>query len=225
MTGILLVGAGGFGREALCWLRDVLPQHPDWSVTGFLDASPTALEGYCKGLPILGDPATWQPEPDQKFICAIGDPNIKRRVCEPLEQRGAAFATIVHPTAVVGCDVRIGDGTVVCPKAVITTDVRIGKCVTVNVGSTIGHDAEVGDWCTLSGHAEVTGFARLQDGVFLGAHAVVLPGITIGSNTKVAAGSVVYRNARSNTTLFGAPAKDLYAKAGGTANASGNTSN
>jgi sugar O-acyltransferase (sialic acid O-acetyltransferase NeuD family) len=209
MKRLLIIGAGGFGREVLHWALDVLPEHRDWKVGGFLDANPSVLEAYDCGLPILADPLHYSPQEDDCFICAIGHPLTKLRVCRYLKERGAQFITLIHPTAIIGDRCTIGAGCVFCPGAVITTDVKIGDFVMMNLQSTIGHDAVVADGCTLSPHADVNGFALLGEGVFLGSHAVVLPGATIGDYAIVGAGSVVLKKVKAGATVMGVPAKQI----------------
>jgi maltose O-acetyltransferase len=53
----------------------------------------------------------------------------------------------------------------------------------------------------------VTGDIHVGDNVFIGSDSVILPGITIGNNSVVAAGSVVTRNVEENTLVGGVPAK------------------
>lgn len=47
----------------------------------------------------------------------------------------------------------------------------------------------------------------VDKGASIGARATILPGITIGANAKIGAGSVVTKNVPANTTVCGNPAK------------------
>ncbi len=204
---LLVVGAGGFGREVAAWASDIPLSARDWELGGFLDDCADALHGYEVGLPIVGGIAEYVPQESDLFVMALGDPRTKLAAAGRLTKRGAQFITLVHPTAIVGDRSRLGAGTVVCPRAVITTDVKIGRFVTINLHATIGHDTVVGDGCTLSCQTDVTGFARLGEGVFLGSHASVLPGAKVGDYAKVGAGSIVLKKVRPGTTVLGVPGK------------------
>ena len=46
----------------------------------------------------------------------------------------------------------------------------------------------------------------IEDNVWIGGGAIVLPGVTIGKNAVVGAGSVVTRDVRPNTVVAGNPA-------------------
>jgi sugar O-acyltransferase (sialic acid O-acetyltransferase NeuD family) len=209
MKRLLIVGAGGFGREVLGWARDVAKRQPDWMLDGFLDSKPSALDGFDIPLRIVGDPLTYIPHGYEIFLCGIGDPITKLRVCQSLRARGARFAALIHPTAVVGPQCRIGEGCVLCPGSVVTANVTLGAFVIINVHATVGHDAVVGDGSTLSAHCDVTGQVRLGEGVFLGSHASILPGAVVGDYATVGAGSVVLRSVKPRTSVMGVPARQI----------------
>lgn len=209
MKHLIIIGAGGFGREVLGWASDTLKGKSDWVIDGFLDANPKALNQFNYDYPILGDPTYYLPRQNEYFVCAIGDPKIKLELCRQLQKRNGQFFTLVHPTAIVGYTCKIGTGCIICPGSIITTNVTVGNFVTLNLYSTVGHDATIGDGCTLSDHTDVTGGTILGEGVFLGSHASILPQVTVGDYAKIGAGSVVVRKVKPHTTIFGVPAKQI----------------
>jgi sugar O-acyltransferase (sialic acid O-acetyltransferase NeuD family) len=209
MNRLIIVGAGGFGREVLAWALDIPSNKRDWDVFGFLDDDPSALERFSVPYPVLGSTFGYHPKPDDRFVCAIGTPNIKLRICDELENRGARFITLIHPSAIIGTRCEIGLGTVVCPGVILTSDVKIGKHVLLNLHVTVGHDATIEDGSILSPHVDITGFAKIGRGVILGAHAVVLPKAKVDNDAIVGAGSVVLKRVKSGTTVMGVPAKQI----------------
>lgn len=210
MTNLIIVGAGGFGREVCAWAEHVrAAQGTTWRVRGFLDDNPAALDGKNCPYPILGPIDAYSIGPDDFFACALGRIDLKRRCVQSLRSRGARFATIIHPSVVLGHNVDLGEGAIICPGAVITCNVRIGSFVSVNLHSTVDHDVVIGDWCQLSCHVDITGGVRLGDGVWLGSHACVWPGASVGDGAVIGAGVVVTRDVPAGVTLFSPPPRML----------------
>ena len=206
---LIIIGAGGFGREVFNWARDVSAKNGEWQMGGFLDANPQALAGYRVDVEILGSPDSYQPQPNDRFVCAIGDPTTRLKVCRMLSDRGARFVTLIHPLAVVGSDCRIGPGSIICPLTVLTTNVTLGSFVILNTHCCVGHDAVLGDGCSVNPHGAVAGNAVLGVGVLMGMHSVVLQRVHVGDGAIIGAGSVVLRKVAPRTTVLGVPAKRL----------------
>jgi sugar O-acyltransferase (sialic acid O-acetyltransferase NeuD family) len=207
MRRLIIVGAGGFGREVLAFATSSPAHQREWVIGGFLDHNPRALEDYGVPFPILGDPENYTPAPNDLFICAVGDPDIKLTLCRSLLARGAEFTSLIHSTALIGDRSQLGRGCILCAYTVVTSDVHMGDFVTVNVHSGIGHDAVIGDGCTLSAFCDVTGHVQLGEGTFMGSHACVLPGVAIGKYARIGAGTAVIRPVDPGATVMGVPAR------------------
>ena len=65
MKKILIVGAGGFGRELLQWIKDINAEKPTWEIGGFLDDNLQALDGVEIDYPVVGNPRTTRSLPWQ----------------------------------------------------------------------------------------------------------------------------------------------------------------
>jgi acetyltransferase-like isoleucine patch superfamily enzyme len=168
----VIVGGGDFAREVL-WTASCVPEHArDWEVGGILDddvdAANERLRAAGERAAVLGTIAGHSPSPDERFICAIGDPRAKLAVCEDLVKRGARFTSVIDPSAAIAPSATLGTGVFIFRNALVSVGARVGDFVTVNCYSSVGHDVEVGDGATLSSHCDVTGRARLGRGAFLG---------------------------------------------------------
>ena len=203
---ILVVGAGGFGREVLQWARDAWPGDSG-KIVGFLSDDSHVLDGHPGTLPILGSPDTFEPQPTDGLVLAIGIRGVRREVAEQLAARGARFLTLIHPTAIVADTAVIGPGSVICPYAVVSDAVRLGRCVLVNYHASLGHDAEAGDFAVLSPYATLGGRAKVEADVFLGLHASVGPGRCLGAGSVVSSNSVALVNTAKNCLVYGVPGR------------------
>lgn len=203
---ILIVGAGGFGREVFNWACDAWPDRRE-QISGFLSADDRLLDGFDYGLEIIGSPKDYSPSEGDGFILAIGVPYVRRQVAEHLESRGAEFLTLIHPKAVVAASASIGAGAILCPYAIASDSCRVGRFVLVNYHASLGHDACAGDFSVLSPYATLGGQATIEHDVFLGLHASVGPGKKVGARSKVSANSCVLTSTPCDSLIFGVPGR------------------
>ena len=199
---LVIVGAGGFGREVHSWVNT----SPRWrSRAGigevvFVDDEASKLPMRA---PIVSTVRDYSPGKRDVVICAIGAPDVRRAVVEVLKSKGARMAIFVHDRAVLGDNVIVGIGTVVCPDVLVSCDVQIGEYVHINTGCSIGHDVTIGDYVTLSSTCNLTGNVAVEDDAFLATAVSVIPGKRIGAGSLVGAGSVVLKNVPAGVTVFG----------------------
>ena len=203
---ILIVGAGGFGREVLQWSRDAWPEHAS-RIAGFLSAERDRLARHDSGLEIIADPDGYEPQAGDALLLAIGIPIVRRQVAESLRARGATFLTLIHPTAIVASTASIGEGSIVSPYAIVSDSARVGAFVLMNYQSSLGHDASAGDYAVLSPYATLGGNAHIGDDVFMGLHASVGPGRRIGACSKVSANSCALTDAPPESIVYGVPGR------------------
>jgi sugar O-acyltransferase (sialic acid O-acetyltransferase NeuD family) len=208
MKDIIIVGAGGFGREVLQWIKDINFMTMKWTVKGFIDDNPNALDGLECDYAVIGSIQDWQPNNNEVFACAVANPRTKENIVTLLKSKGAMFESVIHPIAGIGDWNNIGEGFIAYPNSRITVNVVVGDYVTL-LSSGIGHDAVIGDYSTISSYCDVTGGVQLGKRVFLGSHVTIIPGRKIGDDVYVGAGSVVIKNIKPNTKVMGNPAKKI----------------
>ena len=209
MKRLLIIGARGFGREVANLARQCAGHGLDFEVAGFLDDKCDALSGYPGYPPIVGPVETYAIGSDDVFVCALGDTKCKRLYVDMIRDRGGRFLTLVHPTAIIGSNATFGEGCIVGAYAVVSCDVSVGEYVTIQGFCANGHDAKIGSFCHLNSYSFMGGFSELETGVTLHTGAKVLPHKSVGANATVGAGSVVLRNVKPGTTVFGVPATTM----------------
>jgi sugar O-acyltransferase (sialic acid O-acetyltransferase NeuD family) len=210
MKDLIIIGAGGFGREFLSYAIDIMETgESEWRVKGFIDDNLNALNGIDTGYPIHGTIAEHIIEENAVYICAIGDGKARLAIGRDFQQKGAEFINFIHPTARIRERVKMGVGNIFCPKTSVNPDVTIGDFVILNSNSGLAHDCIVGDGCSLIGGNSVNGNCTLGKCVFLGANSVIIPGRKIGEYANISAGAVVFTHVKPHKTMAGNPAMVL----------------
>lgn len=212
MEDVVIIGAGGLGREVEEWIDDINTVSPRFRTVGFVDDDPAKANQRFHDLPVLGN-VDWLRDHPLAAVVAVGNPAAKRKVVERLGERH--YPSIVHPDAVIGRYVEIGEGAIVCPGVIVTTDVRLGRFVALNFDLTVGHDATVGHYVTLAPGVHLSGYTTIGDGCDLGAGVVVTPAIEVGAWSIVGAGAVVTSTLPPNCTAVGIPARVIKSRAAG----------
>jgi sugar O-acyltransferase (sialic acid O-acetyltransferase NeuD family) len=206
MKELIIVGAGGFGRELLQWIKDINIAKSKWKIRGFIDDNQNALDKYDCDYPVIGSIENWLPKETEIFACAICNPKIKELVVTNLKSKGAMFTDVIHPTAIIGDHNSIGEGLIMYPGAGITVNSKIGNFVTI-LTSGIGHDVEICDYVSISSFCNIAGGVKIGKRVFIGGNTIIIPNRKIGDNAYIAAGSVVVTNIKQNIKVMGNPAK------------------
>lgn len=207
MKNLLIIGAGGCGREVLQWAKNVNEVGLRWHIKGFLDDNLNALDGKRCRMAVLSRIDEYEITPDDEFVCCIGNSEIRESVVERLRGKGAKFVTIAHPSAVISESCIIGNGTIIYPYALISDNAVIGNNCIINMYSSVAHDSVLGNYCTISAHCDVTGMCNLGDKVFMGSSSHIIPGVTIGNDVYIGAGSTVLSKVQDGLKMFGNPAR------------------
>jgi sugar O-acyltransferase (sialic acid O-acetyltransferase NeuD family) len=194
---IIIVGAGGFGREIAAAIRN---WKLAFEILGHIDDEKT-------GPHILGPIKDHTPDAEVCYITCFGDGTARSRVRKMLAGRGARFTNVVSPMVHAATPLDGLTNCLVVGTPSISNDMSFGADVLIQTMAVLGHDVVVGEGVTVSSLAFVGGNAILEDFCTIHPHAVVLPRVRIGKGAIVGAGSVVIKDVAPYTTVFGSPAK------------------
>lgn len=211
MTELIVVGIGGFGREAVsvalaCQRAGTLP----YDSIAAVDDNPTA-ENLARlermGVPFRGSSEEGLLGADSHFVVGVGAPVTRARIVEKLDTYGLEAATLIHPTAVVGEDCRVGAGTIICAGVQVTVNVELGQHVHLNLSCTVGHDSRLNDFVSVNPGAAISGDVEIGARTLVGVGAVILQGLHIGVDTVVGGAACVVKNVPDGVTVKGIPAR------------------
>ena len=208
MKKIYIVGAGGFGRELLWWIKDINKAKPTWEIVGFLDDDPHALDNYECDYKVVGSIKGWEPKEDEEFALALGSPSLKRKIVELLKNKGAKFATVIHPTAMLSEFAHYGEGFIMFPYSKLSANSTVGDFVTL-LSSPIGHDTLIGDYSVISGNCNIVRNVVIGNDVFLAAGVSIAQDIHIGDGAYLGIGSVILKDVQTGAVMFGNPARPM----------------
>jgi len=203
---LVLVGAGGFGREVLWQINEHCAN--EYEVMGFVDNSCDLIGRYVGGMPVLGDD-DWLLSYDKEICVAIciANPKIRRGIYNRLKKNSLiSFPTIVADGVVFSDTVRFGQGCIICLSTILTVDVALGDFVIVNPNCSIAHDTIIDDFVTLYYNVNIAGNARIHDYAEIGMGVNIIQGMTIGEGAVIGAGAVVVRDIPKNCVAVGVPA-------------------
>lgn len=209
MDRLLIIGAGGFGREMFAAARESVGFGESFAIGGFLDDRPGALDAFSGYPPVLADIEHYEPQSGDVFITALGDVSLRKRCALSFEARGARFITIVHRSAMLGPNVAVGPGSFIAPGVSLTADITVGRHVCIFHNSSVGHDSSLGDFshvyaqCSIGGGVKIGETARVFPG------SVVTPRRTVGDGATVGALSAVFTDVPPHSRVIGNPAAPL----------------
>jgi sugar O-acyltransferase (sialic acid O-acetyltransferase NeuD family) len=200
MEDYYIIGAGGHASV----INDIFKSN-GFNVKGFFaDFTGTGRSQF----PIIGkisDIAAYQE--NSNFIIAIGDNTARSVISNKFSN--LTYITVLHPSAVTGSDIKLGQGTAVFPNVVINSGTIIGNHVIINSSATIEHDCIIGNFAHVSPRAVLCGGVHVGENTWIGAGATIIQKVKIGKNVIVGAGAVVIRDIPDGAKVVGVPAEQI----------------
>lgn len=209
MKDIVIIGAGGFGREVAWLIERINNENPTWIIKGFIDDNEQLWGKQEDNYKVLGGTDYLKNCGEIYAVCAVGSASVRKRIVSKFQNSKVKFATVIDPTVIISDRVQIGDGTIICAGTIITVDVKIGNHVIINLDCTIGHDGIIGDFVTIYPSANISGNVRIETAVELGTGMQIIQGKTIAAQTIIGAGTVVITDCMESGTYVGNPAKKI----------------
>jgi sugar O-acyltransferase (sialic acid O-acetyltransferase NeuD family) len=195
---LIIVGAGGFSREAAEAARAAMRAGAPWRLAGYVDDAEHLAGSEIDGAPVLGPVRDVLTRPGALLVVGVGRPDnytARLNIVEQLALPAARYTTVVHPAASLGESTVVGPGTVALAGVVATAAVRVGAHVALMPGVVLASGAKLG------------GGVHIGTGAYIGAGVIVRENVTIGPWAMVGMGSIVTRDVPAGELWLGSPAR------------------
>lgn len=208
MIHLIIIGAGGMGRTIYSNALESVGYGKIFDIKGFIDDNLDALRNYPNYPPILDTIKDYQPKTGDVFVSSIGGSS-RRQCMEEIIARGGEFMELIHNTARVYTNAKLGKGNFIGAYSVIGNDAIVGDYNMIQSYTVIGHDARIGSWNRIDTHVTCVGGIVIEDDVNIHTGAVISHNVKVESGAHVGACSFVIKKVKAGTTVMGNPAKKL----------------
>ena len=189
---VIVVGGGGHAKVVIDALRVA-----GIEVLGFtdLDADIATARSLSKA---LGNDTAIRRYPPRSIRLALGIGGTgvdedRSALYAAFKNEGYDFVTVVHPSATIAADVRLGEGCQIMAGAVVQTGCAIGTGAIVNTSASIDHDCAIGNFVHIAPGVTLSGTVTVGARSHIGVGATVIQGINLPEAAMVRAGYVVTR--------------------------------
>ncbi len=209
MSKIIIIGNSGAALECYNTIQAILSissMRVLYSFKGFL-----SHRGYKGSLGSfshleLGSDENYQIEKDDVFVLGIGDNKIRHEAYNDIKSKDGKFINLVHPTCILGENIRLGEGNVFARACSISNNVEIGNANYFNGNVVLGHDVCIADANFFASFSQVYGLAQIASFNHVAPSAIIMDRAKIGSDNKIAPAAVLYKGCRDNCLMAGNPA-------------------
>ncbi|MDO5971152.1 NeuD/PglB/VioB family sugar acetyltransferase [Flavivirga aquimarina] len=210
MNRVLVIGASGHAKVII----DIIKKQAEYEILGLIDS-------YKKKGTIIGGHKVLGTENDLSKIIeanniyggiiAIGDNWTRKKLYKEIAftLTNFKFITVIHPDAIIGENVTLGEGTAVMAGVVINSDATIGKQCIINTKSSIGHDVTLKDFCSIAPGVTIGGEVVIGKCSAISLGANIIECVKVGKHSVIGAGALVNTNISNCKTAFGVPAKEI----------------
>jgi len=208
MKNIVLIGGGNQAHYTI----DIIEKEGKYNIIGIID-SIHEIDSDRFGYKILGRQENIS-QLIKKYnieggIISIGDNWGRYHVYNQILELAPTFKFVnaIHPSVIVGNNVKLGVGIVAMAGCIFNPKSTIGDFTFFATGAQIEHDCQIGNFSSISagsitgGHVKLGKFSAITLGV------TVVDRLEIGENTVIGSGSLVTKSLPDNVLAYGSPAK------------------
>lgn len=207
MKQIVIIGAGGFGREIQWLIERINEKELTWEIKGYIDdgiQAGTIINGY----PVLGGiNKLLDMQQEIAVVCAIGSSVTRKKIIERISNNSnIEFPNLIDPSVQMSKYVKLGKGNIICAGTILTVNIEIEDFSILNLDCTVGHDVVLNSFVTVYPSVNISGCVTVGNTTEIGTGTKIIQGKTISEHVIIGAGAVVVKNIDISGTYVGMPA-------------------
>ena len=203
MQNSILIGGGGLASEVYSLFRIL---NEDINFIGYC-SNEKSINRSLKDLKYLGEFEDFKYNKNHTVIICIGDTYRKKIAFEFFKSNKIKISGLIHPSSIIANDAKVHKSAIIFPFAIVSASAVVKEGTLLNMFTCVGHNAICGKYTTLSPYSFLAGFAELGNGVYLAAYAMLTAYVKVGSYSIVSAKSVVKKDFKKYSIIYGNPAK------------------
>ena len=177
------------------------------SIVAYIDDSKASSKVL--GIPVITKQQCIDTSKAVNFAIAIGDNSVRERVYNEYKSEllNCKFPSLIHQSAIIGINSKVGDGTVIMPQTNIGPNSKVGVLCILNTSSSIDHDCDMQSFSSIALKVVTGGNVKIGVRSAVSISATIKHGIVIGDDVVIGANSHVNKAFDSNLVAYGNPCK------------------
>ena len=208
MKNIVLIGGGNQAHYTI----DIIEKEGKYNIVGIID-SIHEIGSDRFGYKILGRQENIVDIINnyniEGGVISVGDNWARYYISEQIKELSPNFNFInaIHPSVVIGNNVKIGCGVVAMAGCIFNPKATIGNFTFFATGAQVEHDCVIEDFASISAGSITGGYVKVGKYSAITLGVTIMDRIEIGENTVVGSGSLVTKSLPDNVLAYGNPTK------------------
>lgn len=208
MKKVVVIGASDQSRCTI----DVIEQESTYEIIGILDKKLSRGDIF-EGYPVLGYLEDLKDIKKEHHIyggiVAIGDNFTRFKVVKEIRNYSPEFKFInaIHPSVIVGKNVKLGSGCLLMPGVILNNNSRVGDHCILLTRSSLDHDSQLGDFSSLSPGVTTGGRVNIGKCSVIGIGANILHCKSVGDHCVIGGGALINKDILDHSIAYGVPAR------------------
>lgn len=210
MKDIVIIGAGGMGKDIQWLIERINEVEETWNLLGYIDDG-VPVGTIINDCEVIGGVEYLkQIEKTLAVVCSVANSNVREKIIGQIYNKpNLEFPNLIDPSVIISKRVKMGIGNVICAGCIVSVNITMGDFNIICVDSTIGHDDVISSYVTIYPSVNVSGHVKICKKTEIGTGTQIIQGLKIGAQTIVGAGTVVIRDIEGNCTIVGNPARAI----------------